>query len=160
MMPVASNISNDRRIAIDGVTVVEADALARNGLIHFIDAVLRPPMPDLLVATDNLGFPAVHQYDYQCSDATLTAADVTDGVIGGFSINHKSLGLGWSSSRRGSGVVLKERVWGGPQGEGLGWFAAAIMQPQTAKNIDNAMLVESANQGGRLGPRGTRAYNE
>ncbi len=44
--------SNDRGIAINKATVVEADVLARNGVIHFIDAVLQPPAPDLLTLTE------------------------------------------------------------------------------------------------------------
>ena len=44
--------SNDRGIAINNATVVEADVLARNGVIHFIDAVLQPPAPDLLTLAE------------------------------------------------------------------------------------------------------------
>ena len=47
--------ANDRGIAINNATVVEADVLARNGVIHFIDAVLQPPAPDLLGVAEKAG---------------------------------------------------------------------------------------------------------
>ena len=47
--------SNDRGIAINNATVVEADVLARNGVIHFIDTVLTPPAADLLAVADKAG---------------------------------------------------------------------------------------------------------
>ena len=47
--------ANDRGIAINNATVVEADVLARNGVIHFIDTVLLPPAPDLLGLAEKAG---------------------------------------------------------------------------------------------------------
>lgn len=47
--------ANERGIAINNATVVEADVLARNGVIHFIDAVLQPPAADLLGVAEKAG---------------------------------------------------------------------------------------------------------
>jgi len=47
--------ANDRGIAINNATVVEADVLARNGVIHFIDTVLAPPAADLLGVAEKAG---------------------------------------------------------------------------------------------------------
>lgn len=47
--------SNDRGVAINNATVVEADVLARNGVIHFVDAVLTPPAPDVLGLAERAG---------------------------------------------------------------------------------------------------------
>lgn len=47
--------ANDRGIAINNATVVAADVLARNGVIHFIDAVLTPPAADLLRVAEQAG---------------------------------------------------------------------------------------------------------
>ncbi len=46
---------NDRGIAINNATVVEADVVARNGVVHFIDTVLQPPAADLLTVAARAG---------------------------------------------------------------------------------------------------------
>ena len=47
--------ANDKGIAINNATVVEADVLAKNGVIHFIDTVLTPPAADLLGVAEKAG---------------------------------------------------------------------------------------------------------
>ena len=47
--------ANDHGIAVNNATVVEADFIAKNGVVHFIDTVLIPPAPDLIVTAEKAG---------------------------------------------------------------------------------------------------------
>ncbi len=51
--------ANGHGIAIDEATVVKADIVSRNGVVHLIDRVLMPPKPDVLAFAGKRGFGAL-----------------------------------------------------------------------------------------------------
>ncbi|MFO0888095.1 MAG: fasciclin domain-containing protein [Isosphaeraceae bacterium] len=47
--------ANGRGVAVDGATVVRADLVGRNGVVHLIDRVLTPPADDILATAEKAG---------------------------------------------------------------------------------------------------------
>ena len=67
--------SNDHGIAVNNATIVEADFLGKNGVVHFIDNVLTPPASSIVTTAEKAGM-------FKLLLAALRAADLESALAG------------------------------------------------------------------------------